>query len=106
MTLATRVCSAAYAIPYGISFGILERDGIYYCFRWLPPFNNMLSLQIYYLLTIILFYCTPLLILMVLYTLMSRKLWKRKIPGNVTEETKETQGYNCCLLYTSDAADE
>ncbi|XP_015766981.1 PREDICTED: tachykinin-like peptides receptor 86C isoform X1 [Acropora digitifera] len=86
VTLAAWVCSVAYAIPYGISFGIQERDGIYHCFRCCPPLNNKTSLQIYYLITFIFFYCTPLLILMVLYTLMSRKLWKRKIPGNVTEE--------------------
>ena len=84
--LAAWVCSAAYAIPYGISFGISEQDGIYNCSPWFPPLNNMTSLQIYYLITFVFFYCTPLLILMVLYTLMSRKLWKRRIPGNVTEE--------------------
>ena len=86
MTLAAWVCSAAYAIPYGISFGIKERDGIYNCLRSLPPLNNKTSLKIYYLMTFIFLYCTPLLILMVLYTLMSRKLWKRRIPENVTEE--------------------
>ena len=86
MTLAAWVCSAAYAIPYGISFGILEHDGIYYCSPWFPPLDNMTSFQIYYLITFVFFYCTPLLILMVLYTLMSRKLWKTRIPGNVTEE--------------------
>ena len=86
MTLAAWVCSAAYAIPYGISFGIKERHGIYYCLRCLPPLSNKTSLKIYYLTTFIFLYCAPLLVLMVLYTLMSRKLWKRKIPGNVTEE--------------------
>ena len=86
MTLAAWVCSAAYAIPYGISFGILEYDGIYYCSPWFPPLDNMTSFQIYYLITFVFFYCTPILILVVLYTIMSRKLWKRRIPGNVTEE--------------------
>ncbi|XP_067055638.1 tachykinin-like peptides receptor 86C isoform X2 [Acropora muricata] len=86
MTLAAWVCSAAYAIPFLIYFGIQERDGIYCCLLRFPPLNNMNSFQIYYLITFIFFYCTPLLILMVLYTLMSRKLWKRRIPGNVTEE--------------------
>ena len=86
MTLAAWVCSAAYAIPYGISFGIQERDGIYHCAGCFPPLNNKTSSKIYYLITFLFFYCTPLLILMVLYTIMSRKLWKRRIPGNVTEE--------------------
>ena len=84
--LAAWVCSAAYAIPVLTSFGIVERDGVYYCLNYLPPLNNMTSLQIFYLITFVFFYCIPLLILMVLYTLMSRRLWKRQIPGNVTEE--------------------
>ena len=86
VTLAGWVCSAAYATPFLISFGIQERDGIYYCLHWFPPLNNTTSVQIYCLTAFIFLYCAPLLILMVLYTLISRKLWKRKIPGNVTEE--------------------
>ena len=86
MNFVIWVCSASYAVPYMISFGIQERDGIYYCSRCFPPLRNTASAQIYYLTTFIFLYCAPLLILMVLYTLMSRKLWKRKIPGNVTEE--------------------
>ena len=38
------------------------------------------------LITFFFSYCALLLILMVLYTLISRRLGKRKIPGNVTEE--------------------
>ena len=86
MNFVIWVCSASYAVPFMISFGIQERDGIYYCSRCFPPLRNTTSAQIYYLTTFIFLYCAPLLILMVLYTLMSRKLWKRKIPGNVTEE--------------------
>ena len=80
------VCSASYAVPHLMSFGIQERHGIYYCSCCFPPLSNTTSLQIYYLTTFIFLYCAPLLILMVLYTLMSRTLWKRKIPGSVTEE--------------------
>ena len=69
-----------------ISFGIQERDGIYYCSRCFPPLSNTTSAQIYFLTTFIFLYCAPLLILMVLCTLMSRQLWKPKIPGNVIEE--------------------
>ena len=35
--------------------------------------------------TFILLYCIPLVILVVLYTLIARKLWQRKIPGNVSK---------------------
>ena len=51
-----------------------------------PPLNNKTSFQIYYLITFLFLYCAPLLILMILYTLISRRLWQRKILGIVTEE--------------------
>ena len=89
-TFVIWICSASYAVPLMISFGIKERDGIYYCSRWLPPLSNTTSVRIYYLTTFVFLYCAPLLILMVLYTLMSRKLWKRRIPGNVTEERQKS----------------
>ena len=86
-TFVIWVCSASYAVPVVISFGIHEQEGIYFCSVFFPPLgNNTTSVQIYYLITFIFLYCAPLLILTVLYTLMSRKLWKRIIPGNVTEE--------------------
>ena len=61
--------------------------------------NNKISLQIYNLITFLFLYCAPLLILMVLYTLISRRLWQRKILRIVTEErqiirTRKAKGYN------------
>ena len=85
-TFVIWVSSASYAVPYMISYRIQERDDIYYCSRCFLPLSNTTSAQIYYLTTFFFLYCAPLLILMVLYTLMSRKLWKRKISGIVTEE--------------------
>ena len=55
VTLAAWVCSAAYAIPFLISSGILELDGIYYCSPWFPPLDNMTSVQIYFLITFVFF---------------------------------------------------
>ena len=41
-TFVIWICSASYAVPFMISFGIQERDGIYYCFVWFPPLSNTL----------------------------------------------------------------
>lgn len=79
------ILSVAYAIPFKMANDIYERNGTFYCIRVFTPFNNEKSRQIYYLITFIFLYCIPLLILLVLYTFISRKLWQRKIPGNVSE---------------------
>ena len=75
-----------HTIPFMISFGIKERDGIYDCLRCFLSLNSNSSLQISYLVTFNFLYYAPLLIPMVLYTFISRTLWKQKITGNVTEE--------------------
>ena len=51
------------------------------------PLNNKTSFQIYYLITFLFLYCAPLLILMGLYTLISRRLWKRKMESSPNKET-------------------
>ena len=104
VTLAAWVCSAAYAIPYGISFGIPEQDDIYNCSPWFPPLNNMTSFQIYYLITFVFFYCTPLLILInsdgslhahVAEALETKDTWKRHWRKTQIIRTRKAQGYNC-----------
>ena len=84
-TAAIWVCSAAYAIPFKIANDIYEHNGSYYCLRFFSPFDNEKSQQMYYLITFVFLYCIPLLILLVLYTLISRRVWRRKIPGNVSK---------------------
>ena len=84
-TAAIWICSAAYAIPFKLANDIYEYNGNYYCVRFFSPFDNKNSRQIYYLITFIFLYCIPLVILLVLYTLISRKVWQRKIPGNVSK---------------------
>lgn len=79
------VSSTAYAIPFKIANDIHESNGTHYCLRFFSPFDNEKSRQIYYLITFILLYCVPLVILLILYTLIARKLWQRKIPGNVSK---------------------
>ena len=84
-TFVIWICSAAYAVPFKMANDIHERNGTHYCLRFFSPFDNQKSRQIYYLVSFILLYCAPLLILTVLYALIARKLWQRKIPGNVSK---------------------
>lgn len=84
MTAVIWVSSAAYAVPFKMANDIHEHNGTHYCLRIFSPFDNQTSRQIYYLTTFIVLYCVPLVILMVLYALIARQLWQRKIPGNVS----------------------
>lgn len=85
MTVAIWISSTGYAIPFKMANDIHEHKGTHYCLRVFSPFDNQKSRQVYYLTTFILLYCVPLVILTVLYTLITRKLWQRKIPGNVSK---------------------
>lgn len=85
MTVVIWISSAGYAIPFKMANDIHERNGTHDCRRVFSPLDNQKSQQIYYLTTFILLYCVPLVILTILYTLIARKLWHRKIPGNVSK---------------------
>ncbi|XP_068677096.1 neuropeptide SIFamide receptor-like [Montipora foliosa] len=50
-TLAIWVSSAVYAVPFIFAHDIQQQNGIYYCIRYFPPFDNEISSQIYYLIT-------------------------------------------------------
>lgn len=85
MTTTIWISSAAYAIPFMMANGILEYNDASYCLRIFSPFDNQKSRQTYYLVTFILLYFVPLTILLVLYSLITHRLWQRKIPGNVSK---------------------
>ena len=85
MTAVIWMSSAGYAIPFMMANDIYVKNGSHYCVRFFAPFDNNNSPRMYYLVTFILLYCIPLVILAVIYTLIARKLWQRKIPGNVSK---------------------
>ena len=85
MTAVIWMSSAGYAIPFMMANDIYIKNNTHYCVRFFAPFDNRNSPQMYYLMTFILLYCIPLMILAVLYSLIARKLWQRKIPGNVSK---------------------
>ena len=85
MTAVIWTSSAGYAIPFMMANDIYDKNGTHYCVRFFVPFDNHNSPRMYYLMTFILLYCIPLAILAALYTLIARKLWQRRIPGNVSK---------------------
>ncbi|XP_022791685.1 substance-K receptor-like [Stylophora pistillata] len=85
MTTTIWISSAAYAVPFMMANDILEDNDASYCLRIFSPLDNQKSRQTYYLVTFILLYFVPLTILLVLYSLITHRLWQRKIPGNVSK---------------------
>ena len=57
-------------------------DGYYHCYVDWRPLANMKSLKVYYTLLFVFLYLIPLMFIAFFYTIICRKLWLRKIPGN------------------------
>lgn len=85
MTAVIWISCAVYAIPFVMAYDIVEYNDASYCLRIFSPFDYQKSGQTYYLVTFILLYFVPLTILLVLYSLITHRLWQRKIPGNVNK---------------------
>ena len=70
-----------------------EQPGVYYClqeWQWAPPDDADFTetykvLKSFHICLFVLLYALPLSVTLFIYFLISRKLWLRKIPGNVTD---------------------
>ncbi|CAH3116874.1 unnamed protein product, partial [Porites lobata] len=92
------------AIIWILSFGLMTpyvlmsqtheiRPGVYYCLQewpWAPSNDTDLTetykvLKSFHISVFVIVYALPLSITIIIYSLICRKLWLRKIPGNVTD---------------------
>ena len=94
------------AIIWILSFGLMTpivlmyqtreiQPGVYYCLQewpWAPPDDKDLQLsetlrvlKSFHICVFVIVYALPLSITIIIYSLICRKLWLRKIPGNVTD---------------------
>ena len=83
-------------IPYPLTHQVRYEQGAYYCVQiwpWADP-NDLTFKETYRVLKIqhivlfIVMYALPLFITIIVYFLICRKLWLRKIPGNVTDTNR------------------
>ena len=88
------VLSFGLMTPYVLLFQTRERQsGLYYCFQewpWAPPNDIDLSetyrvRKIFHICVFVIIYALPLTMTIIINCLICRKLWLRKIPGNVTD---------------------
>ena len=88
------VLSFGLMTPYVLLFQTIEtQPGVYCCVQrwpWAPPNDTDLSetyrvLKIFHICVFVIVYALPLSITIITNCLICRKLWLRKIPGNVTD---------------------
>lgn len=78
------VFSGLSASPYLYYYkSLLLQDGNHHCFvRWEPLADNWEASRIYFTFLFVALYLIPLLIIAIFYSIVSFKLWIRRIPGN------------------------
>ena len=81
--LVSVLCMSPYLYYY--KSDLLE-DNNYHCFLlWEPLANSFTALRIYFSFIFIALYLVPLIVICIFYSIISFKLWARRIPGNPTE---------------------
>ena len=88
------VLSFGLMTPFVLLFQTRERQpGVYYCWQewpWAPPNDTDFTetykvLKSFHICLFVILYALPLSVILFIYFLICRKLWLRKIPGNVTD---------------------
>lgn len=75
--------------PYLVQFKVKKSlGGTFHCVVSWTPFNTMEVLRVYFVNIFVALYSLPLLTMAVLYFLIAKALWKRKIPGIVTRSNR------------------
>ncbi|CAH3029136.1 unnamed protein product [Porites evermanni] len=81
--LVSVLCMSPYLYYY--KSDLLE-DNNYHCFLlWEPLANSFTALRIYFSFIFIALYLVPVIVICIFYSIISFKLWARRIPGNPTE---------------------
>ena len=81
------VLSVLFASPYLYSYkAVLRNDNNFLCVpKWEPPVTNPArASRIYFIFVLISLYLIPMFIIAIFYSIVSFKLWVRRIPGNPT----------------------
>ncbi|XP_022783549.1 substance-P receptor-like [Stylophora pistillata] len=77
--------SIASASPLFYAAKVIIYAGVPFCLEeWAPAFDGKRSQSIFTIVSFVLLYVLPLLLISVLYSIIIAKVWGRNIPGNVT----------------------
>ena len=79
------IASFAYTSPIIYAGKVRLYEGVPFCIEeWAPAFDPKRAPAIYTIVSFVLMYALPLLVISVLYSIIIAKVWARHIPGNAT----------------------
>ena len=79
------IASFAYTSPIIYAGKVRLYEGVPFCIEeWAPAFDPKRAPAIYTIVSFVLLYALPLLVISVLYSIIIAKVWARHIPGNAT----------------------
>ncbi|EDO39719.1 predicted protein, partial [Nematostella vectensis] len=74
--------AAGLAAPILYAYRIKEFSGMLYCDEdWSPAFDTTRASRVYTIFLFAVAYCVPFVVMSVMYSVICRQLWMRKIPG-------------------------
>lgn len=90
ITVMIWLSSVLLMIPVGIAAVTKEKNGETHCDRdWSILGDPLIAQRTFYNSTFVAMYAVPLLVMAVLYTIICRKLWRRRMPGRVTAHAQQ-----------------
>lgn len=96
---------AAFALssPFFYAAKVRLFDGVPYCFEdWAPAFDPERAPAVYTIVSFVLLYALPLIVIAVLYSAIAAKVWERRTPGNTTAASRRVlQQYKVNVLKVS-----
>ena len=89
-SLAIWLAAMLTMVPVGISAKTVERNGTTHCSMYWEVFGEEgRGIELFYVFTFTVLYAVPLLFVSVLYFFVGRKVWRRVLPGNMTERERQ-----------------
>ncbi|XP_031549152.1 QRFP-like peptide receptor [Actinia tenebrosa] len=91
LTAVVWLVSFASMIVFLVVYRVNEfDDGTFLCqIEWNPEFHPYHSPKVFYSLVSLILYVVPLLFMSVMYIIIIRKLWRRRVPGNRSELNRQ-----------------
>ena len=79
------IATLALSSPFLYAAKVRLYDGVPYCIEdWAPAFDPKRAHAVYTIVSFVLLYALPLLVIAVLYSAIAAKVWNRRTPGNTT----------------------
>ena len=97
------VAALALSSPFFYAAKVRLYDDVPYCIEdWAPAFDPKRAHAVYTIVSFVLLYALPLLVIAALYSVIAAKVWNRRTPGNTTAANRRvSQDYKKNVLNMS-----